>query len=110
MMAVLGAAQRAAAPLLAASHACQCSLRPRLQQVSRSSVARISKSRPTAPLTARLQRTHERLQSLRVAASASGSLTAAPSEPPFKWGADMKNLGISVAAAVLVWLQMRVIV
>lgn len=33
-----------------------------------------------------------------VAASA-----AAPVEPSFKWGADMKNLGISVGIAALIW-------
>ena len=51
-------------------------------------------------------RRSEKLQSLQVAASAAGSLSstpAAPSEPPFKWGADMKNLGISVGIATVMW-------
>lgn len=107
-MAQLGAAQatpKAVAPLVAASHACRCTHRTRRQTsaaLSRSAAATIARPSPTAPLTARLQR-HDRLPSLRVCASATGSLTAAPSEPPFKWGANMKNLGISVASGVLVW-------
>ena len=36
--------------------------------------------------------------------SAAAASAPAPAEKPFKWGADMKNLGISVAIAVVVWL------
>ncbi|CAK0745861.1 dityrosine synthesis enzyme [Coccomyxa viridis] len=53
-----------------------------------------------------IRRRSEKLESLQVAASAAGSLSstpAAPSEPPFKWGADMKNLGISVGIATVMW-------
>lgn len=43
---------------------------------------------------------------LSVSASASAAVStspSAPAEPPFKWGADMKNLGICVAVATTVW-------
>ena len=53
-----------------------------------------------------IRRRSEKLDSLQVAASSSGALSstpAAPSEPPFKWGADMKNLGICVSIATIVW-------
>ena len=65
---------------------------------------RIAKPSPTAALALR-SHGRERRQSIGLRASASGSLAASPaaSEPPFKWGADMKNLGISVAVAVVVW-------
>ncbi len=48
----------------------------------------------------------DRLQTLRVAASSAAAVSSspeAPSEPPFKWGANMKNLGICVAVATIVW-------
>ena len=48
----------------------------------------------------------DRLQTLRVSASSAAAVSSspeAPSEPPFKWGANMKNLGICVAVATIVW-------
>lgn len=48
----------------------------------------------------------DRSQTLRVAASSAAAVSStpeAPQEPPFKWGANMKNLGICVAVATIVW-------
>lgn len=42
-------------------------------------------------------------RSLRVVASSAVANAEAPSEPPFKWGADMKNLGICVGVATILW-------
>ncbi len=52
-----------------------------------------------------IRRRSDRLQSVRVTASSAAisQSSEAPSEPPFKWGANMKNLGICVAVATIVW-------
>lgn len=63
----------------------------------------ISKCQVSTLKSSRSQPT-ERRSALRVSASASAAISpSAPAEPPFKWGADMKNLGICVAVAVVVW-------
>ena len=59
-----------------------------------------------ASLSRRQSRRAQRLcvsASTAVVSAASASAPA-PAEKPFKWGADMKNLGICVAVAVVVWL------
>lgn len=51
-----------------------------------------------------VNRRAERRTALCVSANASVAVTTSPpAEPPFKWGADMKNLSICVGVAVVVW-------
>lgn len=47
-----------------------------------------------------VSRAVERSRVVKVAAQAAG---AAPAKPAFKWGADMKNLAISIGVAVALW-------
>lgn len=96
----------APAPSRVCRHAASGVLRVRSQAsaLKSSDAARLTGRCQVTALKPSRSHTAQRRSALCVSASASAAVsTSPPAEPPFKWGADMKNLGICVAVAVAVW-------